>query len=142
MFNPESSSYRAKNLIPCIKKKYLNCITSFGFCIQDNLTSIYENLVPWPSLKLDFEYFKFDWAHCFNNLQIWTKCTLKHIFKILVHKTTAKVILVRNFDLRLFSVYGHGARTERYQYMTLVLSIYFIHLVNGRQTPNIISKHY
>ena len=37
------------------------------------------------SLKLDFEYIKFYWACCLNNLQIWTKCNLIHIFKILVH---------------------------------------------------------
>ena len=26
------------------------------------------------------------WTHCFNNLQMWTKCTLKQIFKISIHK--------------------------------------------------------
>ena len=61
-------------------------------------------------LKSDFEYLKFYWTHCDNNLQIWTKYTLKRIFKILVqYKTTAKVILVWNLDLRIISVYGLGA---------------------------------
>ena len=38
------------------------------------------------SLKLDFEYLKFYWTHCLNNLQIRTNCTLKHIYKILVYE--------------------------------------------------------
>ena len=63
------------------------------------------------SLKLDIEYLKFYWTHWFNNLQMWTKCTPKKSLKFwFINKTTAKVILVWNFDLRIFSVYGHGAR--------------------------------
>mgnify|MGYP003687876849 CR=1 FL=1 len=38
------------------------------------------------SLKVNFEYLKFYWTQCFNNLQIRTNCTLKHIFKILVYQ--------------------------------------------------------
>ena len=37
------------------------------------------------SLKFDFEYLKSYWTHCFNNLQMWTKCTLTQIFKISFH---------------------------------------------------------
>ena len=58
----------------------------------------------------DFVNLKFYWIHCFNNLQIWEqnlllKISLKFWF---IYKTTSKVILVWNFDLRIFSVYGHG----------------------------------
>ena len=50
-------------------------------------------------------------VHCLNNLQIWTKCTLIQSLKCrFINKTTAKVILVWNFELSLLSVYGHGAR--------------------------------
>ena len=37
------------------------------------------------SLKLDFEYLICYWTQSFNNLQMWTKCTLKQIFKISIH---------------------------------------------------------
>ena len=65
------------------------------------------------SLKSDFVYLKFYWSGhtvliiCRNE----QTSIFKHIFKIcwFIDKTTAKVILVWNFDLRIFSVYGHGA---------------------------------
>ena len=60
--------------------------------------------IKWPhdhklrkflSLKLGFDYLKFYWTHCFNNLQMRTKCALKQIFKIwFINKTTAKIFLV------------------------------------------------
>ena len=37
------------------------------------------------SLKFDFEYLKSYWTHYFNNLQMWTKCTIKQIFKISIY---------------------------------------------------------
>ena len=43
------------------------------------------NWIKFLSLKLDFQYLKSYWTHSFNNLQMWTKYTLKQIFKILVH---------------------------------------------------------
>ena len=47
-------------------------------------------------------------------------CTLKHIFfKFwLINKTTSKVILVWIFDLRIFSDYGHGARTIKHVHVS------------------------
>ena len=52
-----------------------------------------------------------EWTHCFDNLQIWTKCTFNLFLKIwFITKTSAKVKLVWNFVLRIFSVYRHGAR--------------------------------
>ena len=65
------------------------------------------------SLKFDFVYLKFYWSgHTVLIIFRYEQTVLfKHIFKIFwfIDKNTAKVILVWNFDLRIFSVYGHGA---------------------------------
>ena len=77
------------------------------------------------SLKLNFEYLKFYCTNCLNYLQMWKNCFLKQIFKIsFINKTTAKVILVWNFeaDSRIFSVYGHWAWTQHYSYIITMLS--------------------
>ena len=64
------------------------------------------------SLKLDFVYLKFYWTHCLIICR-YEQTVLFNIFLTFwfINKTTAKVILVWHFDLRIFSVYGHGAKS-------------------------------
>ena len=110
----------------CWNKPLIHCILSSAVSfdiIQGDMQSCVFPMLFWPhdhklrkylSLKLDFEYLKFYWTQCFNNFQIRTNCTYFEKFWF-INKTNAKVTLVWNFDLRIFSVYGLRA-WARYWY--------------------------
>ena len=68
----------------------VSCLFFWGLSRHQNISEIRwlglqlrphdHKLRKFLSLKLDFEYLKVYWTNCFNNLQMWTKCTFKEIF--------------------------------------------------------------
>ena len=94
-------------------KWYSFKLSIYTFSLNTNLSMICQ--APGPKtekiFKSKIEYLKFYWTHCFHNMQMWRNCTLIQSLKCrFINKTTAKVILVWNFELSLLSVNGHGAR--------------------------------
>ena len=78
------------------------------------------------SLKLDSKYLLFYMTKCINNLQIIYK-EYVHLKKVLnfwfIIRTASKVIAVWNFDLRIFSVYGRGARSYIHYHSFSIINI-------------------
>ena len=105
-------SFGRKSLRPskanrsCKLKQFINTVKflegDISAWLRDHKLRIFFSLpVKWYSKYLKLYYL----IHCFDNLQIWTICTFKHNIKVLVDY---QIIPVWNFDLGIFSVYGHG----------------------------------